>query len=56
MASVSLDLRFSRATSAFIKVSPSGTLPGSDVTAGEGAGLRAKGSAPGSLEQVVWVS
>lgn len=54
--SVSHDLRLSRATSAFCRVSPSGTLPGSDITAGEGAGLRAKGRAQGSLEQVVWVS
>lgn len=56
MTSVSHDRRLSRATSAFSRVSPSGTLPGSDITAGEGAGLRANGSAQGSLEQVVWVS
>lgn len=54
--SASQDLRLSRATSLFSRVSPSGTLPGSDITAGEGAGLRAKGRAHGSLEQVVWVS
>lgn len=54
--SMSQDLRLSRATSAFSKVSPSGTLPGSDITAGDGAGLRAKGRAEGSLEHVVWVS
>lgn len=53
---MSQDLRLSRATSAFCRVSPSGTLPGSDITAGEGAGLREKGRAQGSLVQVVWVS
>lgn len=53
---MSQDLRLSRATPAFSRVSPSGTLPGSDITAGDGAGLRAKGRAEGSLEHVVWVS
>lgn len=54
--SMSQDLRLTRATSAFSRVSPSGTLPGSDNMAGDGAGLRAKGRAEGSLEHVVWVS
>lgn len=57
--SLSLERRFSRATSALCScssVSPSGTLPGSEATAGEGAGLRAKVRALGSLEQVVTVS
>lgn len=57
--SLSHERRFSRATSVLCScssVSPSGTLPGSETRAGEGAGLRAKIRAPGSLEQVVWVS
>lgn len=38
------------------RVSPSGTLPGSDSTAGEGAGLRVNGTGQGSLQHVLWVS
>lgn len=51
--SASQDLHLSRDTSEFSRVSPSGTLPGSEINAGEGAGLRANGRAQGSLEQVV---
>ncbi len=53
--SVSRERRLRR-DSSLCKASPSGTLPGSDSMAGEGAGLRANGTGQGSLQHVLWVS
>ncbi len=54
-SSVSWERRLRR-DSSLCRASPSGTLPGSDSTAGEGAGLRANGTGQGSLQHVLWVS
>lgn len=53
--SVSRERRLRRGGS-LCRASPSGTLPGSDSTAGEGAGLRVNGTGQGSLQHVLWVS
>lgn len=54
--STSFDLRFSLDVSIWSSLcedSPSGTLPGSDKTAGDGRGLKTQGTGQDSFVQVV---